>query len=90
MFFGRTCGVWKFLSEGSNQCHSNNLSLCSDIESLTLCNLLVKIDYYSILWIEHNLFSRLLDIHVVSGFFTIMNNAVMSVFAAEFVRIHGN
>ena len=37
-FFGCACGVWKFLGQGSNLCHSSNLSHCSDnARSLTFC-----------------------------------------------------
>ena len=53
-------------------------------------NLVLKIWYYSILWVEHNLSIFLLDIHV-SCFFTIINNAVMSIFVAKiFVYICDN
>ena len=30
-FFGHPCSIWKFLSQGSNPCHSSSTSHCSDI-----------------------------------------------------------
>ena len=37
-FFGCTCGMWKFLDQGSNPCHSSDLGCCSDnTRSLTRC-----------------------------------------------------
>ena len=30
IFFGRTLGMWKFLRQGSNPCHSSDPSRCSD------------------------------------------------------------
>lgn len=51
-------------------------------------NLVLKIEYHSILWIGQFIF--LLDSHVPS-FFTVTNNAVMSVFIAKiFLYIHDN
>ena len=36
--FGRTHGMWKFLGQELNLCHSSNLSYCSEnAESLTSC-----------------------------------------------------
>ena len=38
LFFGHAHGMWKFLGQGSNPCHSSNLNHCSDITpSLTCC-----------------------------------------------------
>ena len=38
IFFGCTCGIWKFLGQGSNLCHSSDQSCCSDnTRSLTCC-----------------------------------------------------
>ena len=37
-FFGHTCGMWKFLGQGSNLCHNSNPSCCIDnTRSLTHC-----------------------------------------------------
>ena len=38
IYFGCTCGMWKFLGLGTNPCHSSNSSHCSDnTGSLTNC-----------------------------------------------------
>lgn len=51
-------------------------------------NLILKIEYYSILWIGQFIF--LLDSHVPS-FFTVTNNVVMTVFIPKiFLYIHDN
>ena len=34
-FFGHTHGMWKFLSPGSNLCHSSKLNHCNNTRSLT-------------------------------------------------------
>ena len=40
LFFGHLCGIWEFLGQGSNLCHSGNLSHNSDNSgSLTCCTI---------------------------------------------------
>ena len=36
-FFGHPYGMWKFLGQRSNLCHSSSPSHCSDIRSLICC-----------------------------------------------------
>ena len=36
-FFFHTCGIWKFLDQGSNLHHCSNPSFCSDTSSLKPC-----------------------------------------------------
>ena len=37
LFFGCTCGMWKFLGQGSKLCHSSGLCCCNGIARFLTC-----------------------------------------------------
>ena len=38
LFFGCICGMWKFLGQGLNLCHTNNPSHCSNSAGSLACS----------------------------------------------------